>query len=256
MKKIIIITFISIICCFSALSQNKSKKLKSPEIKQYNGLFELSNKDVISTIVSESKTPERGEFETKEEYQKRLPKPYDPSKLYYFNTKFKYKYDIDKQILTIKGGEKYKDWEMIRHKALGSFSILFQNEIINKGNYKASNEYGVSVTVEKTYYFEYVLYFELFKKWKEQYFKDNSIQIELPNLEPKLAERLSHDIEFILCVTIPSPDLCGSECYLVKKPEIDDPTDTSSFLKYAHAFLKKIIIWDKTKNELVKEIEF
>lgn len=260
-----------LVLCLNANCQTKSKKVKKPVevvkpdtlkknnipvIELYKGLFKLNRKSELNYITESVKNPIRGEFETLEEYTKRLPKPYDSTLLYYFKTDYyTYKYDIDKQILSIKGADKFYSWESAKHKAPNSFPLIFGSETEDKGSYEAKNGFGATVTVKKSYFTYYVLYFDQFLNWKNIYYnsQDEKMQIDLLNIEPKLAQRLSHDLEFILCVLIPNPSMGGMECIMQKEPKFDDPTEKSSFLIYSHAVLKKIILWDKTKNELVSE---
>ncbi len=166
-----------------------AKKIEDP----YDFKFKLEKTNQFFQLFEANKTPpKRGEFETKEEYEKRLPKPFDSSQILFFrvNNSFKYKYDIDSQNLMFFAGEKIDYSGLTEYNPINSFPIIIEREFEDKGSYEASNAYGRTVTVEKTWVTDYVIYFMNKDKWPPNSIDihKGSFKIEC-NKEPKEAER-------------------------------------------------------------------
>jgi hypothetical protein len=71
---------------------------------------------------------------------------------------------------------------------------------------------------------------------------------------PKEAKRLSSDVEAIIGVRFIDYSQSKMWCVFSSKPKIDDPKEMSLFSYRISANLVKIILWDKTKKEIISEI--
>jgi hypothetical protein len=124
--------------------------------------FEPQLKDVEATFrdfFAKGHPEPRDQFETREEYEARLPKPFDNSEVFYFEVtqEASFAYDIDKQRLTLVGGE-FKSPDYREYKLTGLVPLSIHSKVENKGTYDASNAYGKDVTVTRGYRKDYFLH--------------------------------------------------------------------------------------------------
>lgn len=203
----------------------------------------------------------RDQFETREEYEARLPKPFDNTQLFYFEVTqdAAYSYDIDRQQLTVFGGAfKSPDYREYKLADLVPFSL--HRKIDDKGTYEASNAYGKTVTVTKGYINDFFLHLTNGKSLpaalkvpnKKSY--EPSSQLALSVALPRdQAKEVAPRLALVCGVRFLSYTKCVMECTLSSKATITNPTELAVFAYGIDAQLVSIHIIDKqTKEELVR----
>lgn len=151
--------------------------------------------------------PTRGEFETKEEYEKRLPKPWDSEKVVFFSLNRSklnkaYRYDVDRELLTVQGGKVPISASDLKKEFAGTPVTIF-DEWEDKGEYEAKNGFGERVTVKKTWLTEYVLFLDNIGPLPETVYDRNKRQFEIQlSRAPKAAAELSKNVELLLAVRL------------------------------------------------------
>ena len=122
-------------------------------------------KVIFKDFITKAVPPEQGEFETTEEYNKRLPKPWDAHRPLFFrvfvpNGAKEYYYIADKQILSILGGRIYH--YLGRSKKLNTalengLPIIIDSEIEIRGIEDYENAFRNNIKVEKFWSYQYIL---------------------------------------------------------------------------------------------------
>jgi hypothetical protein len=110
-----------------------------------------------------NKRAQRGQFETEEAFQKRIPPPFDSSKILYFKVgegPVSYYYDIATQTLTIGNGECDSDQSFTRWDPRTNFDfqyggseclvITLKSVYHDKGSYLGQNAFGVKARIRKS----------------------------------------------------------------------------------------------------------
>jgi hypothetical protein len=156
MRLLLSLTVLSaIVSAFSMAQPTQAKGLKLSKTTTVFPFFALVMKE----------KEERGEFETREEYQKRLSKRFDTTAVYFFKLEttpasmYKgYRYDIDDEMLSIIGG-RCNDYGYREYTPLGSTATVILTTTEPRGTFKASNAFGKTIRVEEFNIREYVLSF-------------------------------------------------------------------------------------------------
>ena len=240
----------------AAPSAGTFEEVKSPfEPKLKN------TEEVFDDFVAKGDPKPRDQFETREEYETRLPKPFDNSEVFYFEVTLEtsYSYDIDKQRLTLVAG-KLKSPGYHKYKLTDLVPLSIHRKYEDKGTYEASNSYGKTVTVKKTYVQEYYLHLTNGKSLpaalkipsKESYDKSEqlSLSISLPRDQAKeLAPRLG-----LICgVRFIAYPRSVHECTLSGKATITNPSELAVFAKGIDAQIVSIHVINKqSKEELAR----
>ena len=204
---------------------------------------------------------DRDQFETREEYEARLPKPVDSSKVIYLELSEQagFSYDIDRQRLTVFGGQ-FRSPRYREYKLEGLAPLVIQHTIDEKGQYDASNAYGKSIKVTKAYTFDYVLHLNNAKlipaqlKIPSKHSYEESQQLALSAAMPReQAKEAAAHLTLICGVRVLDYKHSVMECTMSGKPTMDDPYDIASFAYGADAELISVHIINKTtKQELVR----
>jgi hypothetical protein len=233
------------------------------------GSFNIEDtKSFFISYTAKITPPERGDFETDEEYQKRLPKPWDTNKVVYFKVDYNiknYTYDINAKKLTIHSGTfLYSDFEEYG----ATIPIIIHNETEDKGSYIGTNAYGAEVTVNKVYIKDYILNIVNADQCKPDYLTDppsleemraaqentnNFITIDSPlhftfNIEPAAAEKFCKAAQMIIGVKLLGYSNSEFKCTGTAKPTIDHPRELASFRYRIDCRLASIIVTDGKPN--------
>lgn len=206
----------------------------------------------------------RNEFETREEYEARLPQPVDNSKPVYFEVDYwsSYSYDIDRQRLTLRGGE--FDPSPFYHEYTPKNTLPFRIDTISEKqrDYLASNAFGVTTAVTEEESNDYYLHLTngnslppALKTTETLPYSDTkqtrlTLSVTLPRDQAKaIAPRL-----ILICgVKLISYSKSVSELSYMIKPTISSPTDKMSYIHGIDATLVSVHIIDKeTKQELAR----
>lgn len=201
----------------------------------------------------------RTEFETEEDYKKRVPVPFDSNKVIYFRANCRngekcYTYDISNEKLTVFGGAKLS-FATRERKGLGEGIPISIAVVCEDGDsYTATNAYGASVLVERKYFFDYVLNLLNLDTPPDDFFDSSEKRFRITvSLPPKEAERLSKTLEIILGVTLP-----GYECSLYqivsrKEPTITWPMKLVFAENVIDANLVKVLLRDSASGRVLLE---
>ena len=164
MKKYFVLILI-IFLALNAITFSKEKKQKQPKIK-YPVKVEDTQKFYEDFIGH--KVTQKSEYETQEEFEKRIP-VCDTSKVFFIiSEKFKNKYDIDKKILDISLSTEsfsighYQSWASINKMAFYKnpkyMPIKIDTKFIDFKDYKGTNSYGASVRISKSEFIDFFMY--------------------------------------------------------------------------------------------------
>lgn len=206
--------------------------------------------------------PEKGEFETTEEYKKRLLAPWDTGKVVYFkidgdslwgNTR--YKYDADTQDLTALAG---KEQELkISYNPRGATPILLQEYELAQGSYEASNAFGATVKVEKSTYIDYTLNFMNLKRCPKAVFDKDSNQFMMTiKREPAAADVLSKNLEIVVGVKLLGYKYSDSEvAFQSRIPTLDRPYEFTKVVSVIDANLYKVLLCTRDTHEVLAEYD-
>lgn len=207
----------------------------------------------------------QGEFETMEEYKKRLPPPHDSSKVIYLKVSNissllqNYKYDIDNEKLTAFAGHLCKDPHppLVYPGADKGTRIIILSDMVDKGTYEASNSYGATVTVQKSWVFEYVLNFSKLDSCPADLYDSARGRFQVTiSRPPKVAEMVSKHLEIIIGVKLPNYQQSSGGAVIDHfKPTIDQPSDFTTFLFQADAKLVKVMLRDSSSEEILAEYD-
>lgn len=263
-----------------ALAQKKvkSKSNKEKQIKEninadsqkndpYDGKINVENIDsFFETFIKRKDKPQKSDFETVEEYNKRLPAPYDSTIIIYFSidASKNYKYNIETQELKIISG-----WfPSFQSKPIGLFKI--KSTKLDLGTEERSNAYGAKVTIKKSseseFYFNIINFNNIpdslinvetkidstFKYDIKKYTWKNLMMVI--NSPPSIAKELSQTLEIIIGVKPISYNNSSYKSDIPLKPSMDYPYLTLEQEYIIDCKLTNIILFDKASKNIIKEI--
>ncbi|MBN2230876.1 MAG: hypothetical protein JW779_14910 [Candidatus Thorarchaeota archaeon] len=220
-------------------------------------------KDVFDVILEYKYPPKRGEFETLEDYKKRLPTPYDSSSIWYVfleamgDARNKpYEYDIDNEMLTFVGGSKY-ELPPKNYEPLQGYPICVKVRNKELGSYEATNAFGATINVEKTHFEAFVVNYVNESGLPEVAFdRANGVfscSIEKP---PKEAEQLSQQLELAIEIKPVNPLNCAEEDsdFDLINPTMNFPYEMSSSLYWVDAQFVSLVLYNKSTLVVQKRI--
>ena len=226
--------------------------------------FEPQLKDVEETFkdfFAKGHPKPRDQFETSEEYEARLPKPFDNSEVFYFEVteEASFAYDIDKQRITLVGGE-FKSPDYHEYKLTNLVPLSIHLKLDDKGTYEASNSYGKTVTVIKSYLNYYFLHLTNGKtlpaalKVAGEKSYDKSEQLTLSvNLPRDQAKEIAPRLALFCGVRFIAFEKSAHECTTATTATISSPSEIVVFASGIDAQLVSIHVVDKqTKEELAR----
>lgn len=225
--------------------------------------FKLTDtKSFFEQFTSKKERQERGEFETKKEYERRMSNQADTSSVLFFRLDKKplyshknYKYDLDAEKLTFTSGEcinyQYHDYEL----SAGT-SVVIQTRSEDNGTYEASNAFGKSVTVEKTYFYDYVLNFINLSNVPDSVFDKSECTFNLSiSKGPKEAEKLSKNLLLVIGVKLLGYQQSAHDCVVLLKPTIDSPSELAKFSYLIEVKLVKLILYDNVSKTILAQFQ-
>jgi hypothetical protein len=221
--------------------------------------FKLSNtKSFFEQFTKNKERAERGEFETNEEYQKRISKQFDTTTVFYFKlestlsylTKH-YHYDIDSELLSVTGGTS-KTYQYSNYQPQDANPVVILSRSESKGTYKASNAFGKTVTVEKTYFYDYVLSIVNSDDIPDSIFNKTDLSFTLStNAPPKKAEQISKNLILVIGVKPLGYQQSDFECVLSKEPKIDDPSEIALFSYLIEAKFISLYLYNEVSKQIL-----
>ncbi|HEY3295612.1 MAG TPA: hypothetical protein VGL38_09235 [bacterium] len=222
------------------------------------GTVRIQNVETFfSRVISLKTDPERREFETKEEFEKRLSKTVDTSIVYYIPLgtagliSKSYTYDLESQVLEFHGGGN-PDRRPTDYRGIEGDPILVRNVIENRGSYKGSNAYGASVTVKEVWSHDYVLNVNGLRSLPDSIYDYGTHTMKLAlHRPPKEAERLSKTIKLAVGVKLWSANNSAMECVDVLRPKFDNPIDAGFFVHWVDARFVDIVLYDPLTKRVV-----
>lgn len=236
--------------CFSQTDKHKSLKLEN-----ISTLF--------SKLVSLKNVPERGEFETIDDYKKRLPAPFDTSREYFLSVTEPrsileplHRYDIDNQLLTFEAGTSRTNGTPDQYKPLSGKLVTILSKVNNKGSYKGANAFGAKVTVEKSEWHYYLVNIVNPECLPDSLFDEDNCSFTFTvSIPPKQAKTLSGRALIVIGLKLLGPDYSTEECVFVHEPKIDNPDDYSIFSHLIEARIVSVILYDKISGIILHKIK-
>ena len=233
------------------------EEMKSP--------FEPQLKDTeaaFKDFIAKGHPKPRDQFETREEYEARLPKPFDNTEVFYFEVtnNASFSYDIDKQRLTLVGGE-FKKPRYEKYDLTGLVPLLISKKYEDKGKYEASNSYGKTVTVQKTYVNDYYLHLSngkslpaSLKASDKNSFSDTIEKLALSISMPRDQAKEGAPLLCLVCgVRLLAYAKSVQECTLAGKATISNPSELAVFANGIDAQIVSVHIINKqSKEELAR----
>lgn len=214
-----------------------------------------STGDFFSKYTELKDPPPRGEFETMDEYRKRLPR-YDTTSVVYLLLAVNdivsgknYSYDIDKQLLTFYGGKSWKGRPSTYKPRTGKAILV--NTDSKETAYKASNAFGAKVSVKKLHASDYVLNLLNLHSLPDSIRTLNGtfkISLQLP---PKEAQKLSQSTSIVIGIRPVSPLRSALEVTMTKEPTFDSPTELAAFLYWIDANITGIYLYEKRERRVL-----
>ncbi len=236
---------------------------KAPSVTP--GLSIADTKTFFLDFISKSKPPEKSEFETDTDYQKRLPPAFDTKKVIYFiaemqpETDKNYKYDIATKTLSVLGGwQQYSD----DRKSIpsGATSIAIRQDYKDLGSYNGTTAGGANVSVSKASFLTFVLDFRNQSAWPVAVWNaldaktsNKHLSVSVP-MEPLEAEALSKHIELVIGVTLAGYSNTDSEITFRTTPTFDDPSDLVSTTVSAEANLVSLTVLDTASKKIITQV--
>lgn len=250
-KMLVLIVLVVFTAQFSLAQTSVSPKLKLTNTRSF-----------FEQFIAKKQPSEKGEFETKEEYERRMSKYIaDTFTVFYFKidvtpeSSFKnYQYDIDAHKLTVTGGKcisyDFHDYTPPAH------AVIIQSRGEDKGTYKASNAYGKTVTVKKSYLFDYVLGFDNTDVIPDSIFDASGCTFSLSiSKVPKEAERLSKGVALAVGVKVLGYQHSGDECVQTMEPKIDAPYEIAQFSSVIEVKFVELVLYDTSSKEILSRFK-
>ena len=240
---------VSVVLVMSALFRVATSAQKAPE----KSALEVKDTKQFFDWFKNIRPAKRTEFETEQDYKKRLPPPFNSKKVIYFraNCRKGYAYDISSEKLTVFGGSgtyiwplgpEYKGGYLTGDGLREGTAVVMESTGSNLGSYTAANVYGALFVVKSQIRFEYILNFlnrdmggcpdEYFGSADKRfsvtttyiaqtaparsvkYFDSADKRFSVTvEVPPKEAERLSKTLEIVVGVTLPGYDHSLFNCY-------------------------------------------
>lgn len=239
---------------------------KPPKPLSHKTTLEIKDtKRFFEWFYRQSQVPERNQFETEKEYKKRLSPLFNSKKVIYFTVapdpldslmESNYKYDIEGRRLTMFAGEGrvIKDFIGEVPQQLGEGTpIMILEEKQDKGSYAATNAFGASVMVRKTFYIDYILNFLNADKFPTGVLSDGSKLTLTVTLPPEEAKKLSKRLDIVVGVTLPGYEHSASIVALTVEPTVDKPTELAYFQYVLDAKLVTVLLRDRTTGRIMLE---
>jgi hypothetical protein len=248
----------------AALPQPARQAPTAGTFEETKAPFEPQLKDTEATFkefIAKGHPKPRDQFETREEYEARLPKPFDSSEVLYFEVtqEASYSYDIDKQRLTLVGGE-FKNPDFREYKLTGLAPLAIHRKLSDTGRYEASNAFGKTVTVTKGYFYDYYLHLTNGKSLpatlkvpgRKSYDKSEQLTLSV-TIQRDQAKEVAPRLAIVCGVRFVAYAKSAHECTLATTATIARPSDLAVFANGIDADLVSIHIIDKqTKEELAR----
>lgn len=220
-------------------------------------------KSFFEQFTANKEQQERGEFETKEEYERRTSKQADTTSVLYFKLDviplhfFKnYKYDIDAEKLTVTGG-KCINYRYYDYTPSSGAAVVIRTRSEDKGKYKASNAFGKTITVDKTYLYDYVLDFANSDYIPDSVFDKSECAFTLSITRgPKEAEKLSKNLFLVVGVNLHGYQQSTYQCVEIKEPKIDSPSELGLYSYLIEVRFVKILLYDQVTKTILTQYEF
>lgn len=203
----------------------------------------------------------RGDFESREAYQKRLPLPEDAKKLVYLPAEIlmpslekNFAYDIDTQMMTVIGGfEPYKDNRP--HKPKGTKAMYIAQDFTDMTPYTGSNAYGGTATVSGGESADYIIDFHNARQWTASLYdnKTKHFAVSFP-VSPSIGQELSKHLQIVLGVV---PMGYSNSFYgetFRETPTFDNPNDFVNYAYEIEADLVSVSVIDTNTGMILKQI--
>lgn len=255
----------------NAKSKAEAKRAKSSAPLPYNA---APIAEYLDKLVSAVDMKPRGEFETKEAYEARRSQTVVVPPAYVLieaDRRDGYYYNVDERVIEIyiPGVDLLKPRKPLKGTP---FKVALKSE--DQGTYTASNGYGVTVEVERSYLTQYVLYVEqedllkMVKSYPKPFLRkmnlgasselggvrmDAGIVIQF-GVEPDRAKQLSESFQIYMKI-VPDGSV-GFEATNSTKPTIKDPRETTLFNKMASVKVEELIVRDGVANSEVFKLVF
>lgn len=223
-------------------------------------------KAFFDDYLSKKDPPPRGEFETTDEYQKRIPKYPKPTGICYFSVPYvlsekRYTYNADTQTMMVIGD--YLSTPFDEEKRFCLPRKLVDRVYRTDGycnSYTATNAYGAQVTVTVETATEYKFCYANLTCIPQELVDgkltgDESFEFRLPvHLAPKAAEAFSKNIETIIGVR-PIDYSRSIRTQRFSKATFDSPSDFTYNSLIIEANLVKIILRNSATKEIVAQYD-
>jgi len=273
--------YLSLLCCLTLIpchaavtkktkpntQPKKNIPIEKPAVapKPFVGLpFSVQNtSDFFRDFTSKAETNQRDEFETEEQFKKRVP-PWDHDKVLYFKVEpnlvgngkniidCNYKYDFGHTSLNLSAGSYCPDDGEYNPEDTQKACIL--DTVEDQGTYEASNAFNAHFTVQKSLETEYVFFLSNIDRFNPDDFNIDTYQFSFDRLlSPNEARDLSKNAQIYIAVQPYDYSKSSFECVSRMKPTIDKPREINIFRYGIKAKLLKIILWDNAAHKVLDE---
>lgn len=267
MRNIFLAMLILLVCSSVALAEALSPSAEAVPAKSRLAVQVENVEQFFAEFLAKGTVPPKTDFETNEEYQRRLPPPIDPSKVVYIAVDHEepmfishyslkeieqFSYEIDSQQATIQVG-KYSPRSLTRWTRRPK-SVLVHSKKRFFDSYEGSNAFGVTRTVTKSETDDYVLNLINIREWPKDTFQNGCLKVNL-RLPREQAKALSEDFEFIIGIAPVGYDKSGKHMSDIYTPTIDLPQESKRYELSIDVRLVKIILREKSTGTVLISAE-
>ncbi len=228
--------------------------------------------EFFTSVCAELAVPERGDFETVEEYENRIPS-LDTNTVYYFQLASSddllksYEYDLKAQRLCIGGGETGILFESTYGMAKSQYSLVIgellqlNSEMRILGEYQGTNAFGATVTISKHSTTVRTVDIANWKKIprKVKNWKASNGMIwpycMCVDLAREEAELLAHDFDLLIGLRLMNNSICRT-CDDYLEPSFSRPVETRWHQFWLSMNCEELVLRKKSSSELVSSLSF
>lgn len=232
---------------FSSTAQEAHVKPIEDTVLFFNRLLDAKN------------PPKRSQFETEEEYKKRIANPYNSKTIYYFRAEplagprpigeDHFKYDLKTGMLTLFGG--HGRLRESRSHPSGSIPISIATETNDLPPYEATNAFGARFTITGSRDVQRVFNILNDKDFPRKTidFQDHHIAVTIGRTREEAAG-LSKRAEVIIGVQLADPKTIRTESHLTE-PKFSSPYRHEYRCYSTDVFLAEVILRDAQTNTIL-----
>jgi hypothetical protein len=219
-------------------------------------------KAFFKDFIEKKTPPAKSAFETEEEYQQRIPQPFDDTELISFAfDSAKYAYDMNTEKLTLFAGAHFKKkWGLLnkprRYSGADKGTPIVMLSEEEQSSYDTTNGFGAPVTIVETLTTEYILNFSNLNLCPPEIFNSKKSEFKISfSIPPKEGEQLINHFGYMLVVRLPGYSHSGSFYWEGEPPAFSHPYQQKFLVYQIDAELVKVVVRDNSSNRILAEYE-